>query len=1194
MRSNVRLQIEPRRPPSSAPARTRMAAAGLDHPMLPADAREVEQSSHLAPGSPFDHALRQAPVHATTPVTVQHKLTIGTAGDAHEREADRVAEQVMRIPEPPAVAGDGQGLSGSYAPPDPQRLSRKCTACEAEEDPVVQRSPAPDDPEELPILGPRGTAPEAPDVLPVIVEAPRSHTRADEEDEADQAPIEAKHADGAAPIPPPAVGARVQATRGGGVPLPEPHRAFFETRFGCDFSHVSIHADATANALSRALGARAFTTGRDIYFRDGEYRPWSWSGRALLAHELAHVVQQSGGAVQRKVSAHWYGSGIHPLIQRKDDKEEVVYYRYQVRVPESYTTLDQMYRLFERTAFGREVHLGWNCRDFCDMEKNRGRIIGFLVQRSAVERLTDPAAEEQRRLEEERYEKLPAKKRQALNEEADRRYYEHTGVKRGTRIRKDDTGGARLWKQKLGEVLEEQNELEKLPPAVRELMLGKSGTFEPRDHEKLLRIARKLEQFRAEDFAVYKLLTLRATDDLDLFERSVDMYLARKEELQKALVAQQQPGAQAEPTLQDSIAERWKGFDAASLGKMSEADRQALARRMTSELTEAQLKYMMAHPGATAKDFAKSAALLTTPETFKGIGKDLAEAAKGDANAWARWAAGVGAGAKLSGWLLAVAGVLYVASWLTGVGEVATIAAAAGILLGSTLTLSLVESELRIKAASQATTPEEFKRNVEAAAAARANVIAGVALIVVAAVLHFTAKALFPETVKKIQTSLKNLRERIRLRGSVHEIKPGVLKEVAARREELVRSTERAKGKVLETAKELEGTTTEQFVDKVEGGDTGFFDQSKVPPEQKVDFRALLETPEGRTAIDAYKQKLIAALNTDVIAEIERLAREHTSRIDEFTKEVEAARNHDELSAAADKLERALSEERLKDFMRGEQERMTREKTEEAAREAHEEVLRATRDAIITRVTRRIAAQPDKFRLTYSEAELDAIFGKGKELGLGDRLIEDMIYTGSRVAKAISAADLMQQMENWAKVVSMRKFPYKFDNLAQFQQFGRDLLEAVREAGLPVDDVRVQGSALRKPTADDVDLAVFVDEATFDKLLIDRYDGRAAFSGKATATPNAKLLLRGKSHAELLELAREIMAKPEDYNNQAQTFGHAMKNGIISSTHDIFKPLKAARSKIAEKYPTLNIKTISVQIKGGAFDMLPEMRIHGN
>src|SRR5262249_48705859 len=130
------------------------------------------------------------------------------------------------------------------------------------------------------------------------------------------------------------------------------------------------------------------------------------------------------------------------------------------------------------------------------------------------------------------------------------------------------------------------------------------------------------------------------------------------------------------------------------------------------------------------------------------------------------------------------------------------------------------------------------------------------------------------------------------------------------------------------------------------------------------------------------------------------------------------------------------------------------------------------------------------------------------------------------VAKPITAADLMQQMENWANVVSKRGFPYKFPDLTEFQRFGTDLLEQVRRAGLPTDDVRVQGSALRKPGAADVDLAVFVSEEAFDNLLVDRYDLRAAFSEKSPTTPKAPISLKGRPHADLVRLANEIMTNP--------------------------------------------------------------------
>jgi hypothetical protein len=84
--------------------------------------------------------------------------------------------------------------------------------------------------------------------------------------------------------------------------LPPAERRFFETRFGEDFKDVRIHHDARAEARAEALSARAFTIGADIHFGRGEYMPGTLTGRRLLGHELAHVVQQrqAGPQVQRQ------------------------------------------------------------------------------------------------------------------------------------------------------------------------------------------------------------------------------------------------------------------------------------------------------------------------------------------------------------------------------------------------------------------------------------------------------------------------------------------------------------------------------------------------------------------------------------------------------------------------------------------------------------------------------------------------------------------------------------------------------------------------------------------------------------------------------------------------------------------------------------------------------------------------------
>ena len=90
------------------------------------------------------------------------------------------------------------------------------------------------------------------------------------------------------------VGRAIEAARGGGHQVDPAARPDLETALGEDFSEVRVHTDATADHLSRAVEATAFTTGSDIFFRSGAYEPLSSAGRKLLAHELTHVVQQRG------------------------------------------------------------------------------------------------------------------------------------------------------------------------------------------------------------------------------------------------------------------------------------------------------------------------------------------------------------------------------------------------------------------------------------------------------------------------------------------------------------------------------------------------------------------------------------------------------------------------------------------------------------------------------------------------------------------------------------------------------------------------------------------------------------------------------------------------------------------------------------------------------------------------------------
>lgn len=104
--------------------------------------------------------------------------------------------------------------------------------------------------------------------------------------------LETRNPDGAPPIV-------HEVLRSPGRPLDAAARAFFEPRFGVDFSAVRIHADSQAAASARAVNALAYTVDRDVVFDTGQYAPHSESGRRLLAHELTHVVQQGNGAPER-------------------------------------------------------------------------------------------------------------------------------------------------------------------------------------------------------------------------------------------------------------------------------------------------------------------------------------------------------------------------------------------------------------------------------------------------------------------------------------------------------------------------------------------------------------------------------------------------------------------------------------------------------------------------------------------------------------------------------------------------------------------------------------------------------------------------------------------------------------------------------------------------------------------------------
>lgn len=90
---------------------------------------------------------------------------------------------------------------------------------------------------------------------------------------------------------------------GGGSPLDAGTQSSMESAFGTSFGDVRVHTDDRASRSAEAVGANAYTVGSDVVFRNGQYSPGSAVGQRTLAHELAHVVQQSQGPVDGAAAA---------------------------------------------------------------------------------------------------------------------------------------------------------------------------------------------------------------------------------------------------------------------------------------------------------------------------------------------------------------------------------------------------------------------------------------------------------------------------------------------------------------------------------------------------------------------------------------------------------------------------------------------------------------------------------------------------------------------------------------------------------------------------------------------------------------------------------------------------------------------------------------------------------------------------
>jgi len=201
-------------------------------------------SSKAPSGNSLSQLQQSIGNHAINGI-IRAKLKVTQPGDKHKQQADRVADTVMRMPEP-------------LVQRQPQEEEEKTLRRQPkeEEDEMMRRQPLEED-EEL------QTKPNGSNVPQVS----------------------------------PRVQSQINSLRGGGRPLPTTARTFYEPRFGYDFSDVHVHTNSRAAETAAAVNAKAFTVGRDVVFGPGEYAPESAAGKRLLAHELTHVVQQSSSSL---------------------------------------------------------------------------------------------------------------------------------------------------------------------------------------------------------------------------------------------------------------------------------------------------------------------------------------------------------------------------------------------------------------------------------------------------------------------------------------------------------------------------------------------------------------------------------------------------------------------------------------------------------------------------------------------------------------------------------------------------------------------------------------------------------------------------------------------------------------------------------------------------------------------------------
>jgi hypothetical protein len=225
-----------------------------------------EQEAQPLSNSAFSKDFSQVPISTTQPQPIQAKLMIGAVGDKYEQEADRVASQVVKQINAPASKQSTQGQSVKRQEEAEEKIQTKSSIS------VLQRSPL--------------LTQVQLDAMPDEGLQTKSILQLQDALAGREASTD--------------VESGINRARGNGQPLDAGLQQSIGQVMGADLSGVKIHTDSQADQLNQSIQAKAFTTGQDVFFRQGEYNPGSREGQELIAHELTHVAQQGGNKIRRR------------------------------------------------------------------------------------------------------------------------------------------------------------------------------------------------------------------------------------------------------------------------------------------------------------------------------------------------------------------------------------------------------------------------------------------------------------------------------------------------------------------------------------------------------------------------------------------------------------------------------------------------------------------------------------------------------------------------------------------------------------------------------------------------------------------------------------------------------------------------------------------------------------------------------